>query len=154
MLMLNFVHSIFLKVLSKRDIFGLFLDTEIQHGLVDSENEADFREKLEVLKSRWDALERQHRFTQKSEVVNPEFHRWFVEQKADIMARCMLRVVREKAGMGHPPDHFYTNLSESINSTLKNRMDFKPHDVRPFIDKVYGLVEAQENHLRKSCSSK
>ena len=52
--------------------------------------------------------------------------------------------------MGNSPDHFYTNLCESMNNILKNRTDFKPHDVRSFVTKIYDLVEAQDSLIRKA----
>ena len=133
-----------------RDIFGLSLPTERQLGLVDSQNEIDFKEKLAALKPIWDQIEIQNRLCQKHKTVTPEFHRWFVQEKSQMMTKCMIRDVRERAGMGRNPDHFYTNICESMNSTLKKRTDFKPHDIRPFVDKVFELVQAQESLLRKA----
>lgn len=78
----------------------------------------------------------------------PEFHRWFVEEKSDTMIRCMIIDARKKAGMGCNPDHFYTNTCELMNSTIKNRTDFKMNDVRPFVEKMLQLTQAQKN-LRK-----
>ena len=108
-----------------RDIFGLSLPTERQLCLVDSQNEIDFKEKLAALKPIWDQLEIQNRLCQKHKTVTPEFHRWFVQEKSQMMTKCMIR-----EGMG--------------------RTDFKPHDIRPFVDKVFELVQAQESLLRKA----
>jgi hypothetical protein len=112
---LNFPQETIREIL--RDIFGLHLESETQVGLVDSANESDFRAKLEKLKPRWDELERQHRLMQKADVSEPEFHQWFVEQESHVVINNMLIDVRQKAGMGSTPDHFFTNLSESMNAT-------------------------------------
>ena len=133
-----------------RDIFGLSLDTEQQLGLVDVQNEIKFREKLEIVKPRWNKLECDHKLTEQGKFVEPQFHEWFVKEKADTMIQCMINDVRVKAGMGSDPDHFYTNMCESMNKTLKQRTDFKPNDAGPFIDKMFELVEAQEKLLRKA----
>lgn len=37
----------------------------------------------------------------------------------------MLRHVREEAGLGCPPDAFYTNASECINGIIKVKMNYK-----------------------------
>ena len=133
-----------------RDIFGVSSVEEQEIGPVDSPNESAFRKKLDEVKSRWDHLEMNNRLVKKDEVLNPEFHHWFVSEKADTMINCMIADVRQKAGMGHDPDHFYTNTCESMNSTIKNRTDFKPHDFRPFVKKMFQLAEAQESLLRKA----
>ena len=67
-----------------------------------------------------------------------------------MMEENMIGVVRERAGMGTNPDHFYTNMSESMNCMLKRCTGFKAHDLRPFIEKVFELVGDQENLLKKA----
>ena len=145
---LNFTDKAAKEIL--RDIFGLVIENEHQLGLVDSKNEADFRQKLDAVKQKWDEMELEHRLCHKDEVIEAEFHKWFVQEKASTMISCMLSDIRQKAGMGNSPDHFYTNLCESMNNILRNRTDFKPHDVRPFVTKMYNLVEAQDSLFRKA----
>ena len=36
----------------------------------------------------------------------PEFHDWFIREKADVIVNCMLPDVRTKAGLGENPDIF------------------------------------------------
>ena len=38
----------------------------------------------------------------------------------------MIKSVRVKAGFGENPPPFYTNLSESLNRQLKQKLDRKP----------------------------
>ena len=61
----------------------------------------------------------------------------------------MLPEVCKKAGLGEHPDLFYTNMCELMN-TLKNRADYKGHELRPFVDKMHTFVEAQENLIWKA----
>ena len=87
----------------------------VQHvGLVDCIDEKEFRSKLEVLQSRRNTLELQNRFFHQRVVMDPEFHKW---KHHMLWLRCMLKNVRIKAGMGQVPEHFYTNMCESMNST-------------------------------------
>ena len=37
-----------------------------------------------------------------------------------------------------------------MNNAVKNITDFKPHDIRPFVEKMFQLAEAQESLLRKA----
>ena len=54
----------------------------------------EFREKLESIRQRWDALEIQYcPFTHGTEAI-PEFHKWFTNEKSHIIAKCMLKNVR------------------------------------------------------------
>jgi hypothetical protein len=132
------------------DIFGVRLESERQLGLVDTQDEIDFLEKLEILKEKWDKLERDNKLTEQGKLTKVEFHEWFVKEKADVVIQCMIKDVRRKAGMGCDPDHFFTNMCEAMNKTLKQRTQYKQNDVGPFIEKMYELVEAQEKLLRKA----
>ena len=66
------------------------------------------------------------------------------------MVKCMTADVRTKAGMGCNPDHFYTNTCESMNSSSKRKTEFKAQDVRPFVEKMLELTEAQEILIKKA----
>ena len=37
-----------------------------------------------------------------------------------------------------------------MNKTLKCRTDYKEHELRSFVEKMYGFVQSQENFLRKA----
>ena len=101
------------------------MEGEQQLGLVDSDNDVEFREKFELLNNRWIDSEFDYQLAQKDQVIVPKFHRWFVEEKADVMASCMLRDVRAEARMRQKSDHFHTNIRESMNSTLKSQTNNK-----------------------------
>ena len=96
-------------------------------GLVDAVSEKDFREKLCALKDRWEKFEYMHRSVPQGKEYQAEFHTWFVTEKANVVAKCMLHGVRKKAGLGDNPDHFFTNMCESMNKTLKCHTNYKEH---------------------------
>lgn len=98
---------------------------------------------------RWENFEYLHRSVPQGEEFQAEFHTWFLTEKADIITKCMLPGIRKKAGLGENPDHFFTNMCESKNKTLKCCTDYKEHELRSFIEKIYTFVQSQEN-LRKA----
>ena len=61
----------------------------------------------------------------------------------------MLRSVREEAGLGCPPDAFYTNASECINSVIKVKVEYK-HELPQFIEKYQQLCEEQEREVERA----
>ena len=61
----------------------------------------------------------------------------------------MLCPVRKEAGMGSPPEPFYTNSSECIN-VLKVKVDYKRTELTVFIDKLRQLVEEQQREAEKA----
>ena len=53
------------------------------------------------------------------------FFNWFVEHKVQVIESSMLASVRESAGLGNPPEPFYTNEIESINRVIKQKTGYK-----------------------------
>ena len=133
-----------------QDVMGVQIGSDKYLGLVDADGEKDFREKLCSLKQRWDTFERSHRCVPHGKSFQPEFYNWFVSEKADVIVKCMLPGIRKKAGLGEEPDHFYTNMSESLNNALKSRTEYKEQDFRSFVEKMYDFVQSQESLLRKA----
>lgn len=62
----------------------------------------------------------------------------------------MLQCKRQRAGLGHPPSQFTTNASESVNALLKNKMDYKKHDLTVFLDKFKEVFNKQERELEQA----
>ena len=62
------------------------------------------------------------------------FHAWFVAYQSNVMMKTMITPVRQRAGLGTPPDPFYTNQSESINRELKRVVDRRPCKLSLFIE--------------------
>jgi len=88
-----------------RDIFGWNeADGTYHEGLVDCCDISTFDAKLEVLKTKWDQLEKTAFHDRKSHT--PDFHSWFTNHKADDFRHCTLRSLREDIGLGSPPHSF------------------------------------------------
>ena len=49
------------------------------------------------------------------------FCEWLTKNKVDVIRHTMIRSVREEAGLGCPPDTFYTNASECINNVYQGQ---------------------------------
>lgn len=62
----------------------------------------------------------------------------------------MLLPVREMAGLGSPPEPFYTNSSECINNVLKVKMDYKRNELAKFVEKLHELVDDQRHEVEKA----
>ncbi|XP_064389220.1 uncharacterized protein LOC135337257 [Halichondria panicea] len=76
--------------------------------------------------------------------------RWFTKNKVDVIRRSMLKPVREEAGLGSPPDKFYTNASETVNSVLKNAVSYKQNKLPDFILKLKEVCEEQEREVERA----
>ena len=75
---------------------------------------------------------------------------WFCTNKEEVIRNTMLLPVREEAGLGSPPEPFYTNSSECINNVLKVKVDHKCTELSAFIDKLHQLVDDQQREV-ESC---
>ena len=61
------------------------------------------------------------------------FYPYFSKYYKDVLKFNMRRDVRESAGLGSPPVYFTTNAAESINATLKRKVDYKESEWPEFI---------------------
>ena len=94
------------------EIFGWVDSSGILHeGLVDSMNEDAFQKNLSQIEPVWN--KRDDEAGQES-----KFYEWFVRYKSDDITLCS---TREAAGLGCPPQPYYTNSNEAINSALRVR---------------------------------
>ena len=55
----------------------------------------------------------------------------------------MIASVRRNAGLGDPPDAFYTNDVESENCIIKREVEFKKSDIPSFVQKMHNLEQKQ-----------
>ena len=108
------------------DIFG----THFESGLADAQSEAVFKKSLERLKARWNNLEK----SCNSEEKEPQFHAWFCHYKAEEVIKCVLPVVRSKAGCKDPTCFFTTNSSESLNHLIKHEVEWKESQLPKLIE--------------------
>ena len=75
------------------------------------------------------------------------FLQWFKSNKANVICDTMLRPIREECGLGSLPDVFTTNQSESVNTLLKHKVDYKRSELPVFIHKVKELVAEQQREV-------
>ena len=62
----------------------------------------------------------------------------------------MLKDKRESAGLGSPPDPYYTNGVESKNRVLKHQNSYKPHQLPEFVKSMKSLYEDQKQEIDKA----
>ena len=125
-------------------IFGEKIGPTFYEGLVDCDSEDQFDCKLKELEEEWGQLE-----THKS--ANPlSFFNWFQRYHADEFKSCMLRPVRQAAGLGDPPSEFFTNDSEAINSAIKQYLKFKKLDWPTFNENMKRFIMEQQEEVSKS----
>lgn len=126
-----------------RDIFGRRQGDVLIEGLINSVDEADFDHRLLLLEKKWSARER-------SEPHTDIFSPWLRKYKYSQIKYSMIRSVRQAAGMGHLPEHFTTNASESINSVLKLKVDYKRSELLIFVTRLNELVNEQTEEIEKA----
>lgn len=130
------------------DIFGYSQGDLYIEGLLDSEEEKEFREKLEAVKDKWNELERSSCDRQ-----HPNFHSWIMQYKADVAVSSMLASVRRAAGLGSCPLQYTQNRNESINRLLKDRTDYSKCSWSTLNDILYELVKNQEAEFERTITS-
>ena len=62
----------------------------------------------------------------------------------------MLKDKREEAGLGSPPDPFYTNDVEPKNRVLKLQAEYKPQELPTFVETMKGLLQEQKHEIEKA----
>ena len=121
-----------------QDVLGSFLKG--RPGLVDARTSEELNSQLLCLKSKWDG-------------IAPGFHDWFVKHKLQAIESSMMAPIRQTAGLGNPPEPFYTNEIESINRVLKQKSGYKSSEWPVFCKLAKELVEDQKSELEKAVLS-
>ena len=62
----------------------------------------------------------------------------------------MLKQLRIKAGLGHPPEPFYTNDVESQNRVIKQQMNYKAQELPEFISSMNEVIISQKKEIEKA----
>lgn len=119
------------------DIFGVQVGSQLQEGIIDADDEEEFRVRLAQLQEVWET---------RSGVKGREFHLWFQRYKADVILRHVLKPVRQKAGF--VDKHFTTNRVECVNSMLSDETDHQQHQVPEFVVKMRQLSERQRRNVQ------
>ena len=125
------------------DIFGCQQGSTLSEGLVDSLNEEEFSQKLEVLERRWNELEKTHN-------ACPGFYSWFMRNKATTMMQTMMKPVREEAGLGSPPEPFTMNATETVNSIIKSHVLYKASQLVELTEKLTEVIDEQEKEVERA----
>ena len=74
----------------------------LQYGLVDAKNSEELEMMLEGVKVRWNELEKPYNSL-------PKFYDWLVKHCLSVITECMIQDVCQNAGLGSPPEPYYTN---------------------------------------------
>lgn len=61
--------------------------------------------------------------------------------------------MRERAGLGSPPDPFYTHAVESKNNVLKQHLDRKSSTLPDFVDSMRTLLSKQLQEIEMAVAS-
>ena len=109
------------------DLFGI-------GGLVWSQSETEFEEKISHLVEEWDSLERGERQGE------PKFSTYFLENKKQDMKSKMCKFVVKDLGVGDGP--YNQNIPESVNGLLKDWNNFKSQEMDKLILALYDLVQS------------
>ena len=90
-------------------MFGKTTGTVRESGLTDANDSEKFLNMLHNLKEKWSALHRN----------GETFHCWFMANKSEEFQMSVIKSVRERAGLGCPPERFTTNRSEQTNRSIQ-----------------------------------
>ena len=124
-----------------RDIFGNL--AELEEGLVDAEDEECYEGSLCSLQNIWNDREREF-----SDL--PSFYEWFINNCKDTVKSSMLKLVRIAAGLGNPPQPFYTNDVESHNNVIKQHTKYAAQELPQFVEKMKGLIATQKQEIERA----
>ena len=136
------LHSLHIpNVVMKEFVLGNPATLEL--GLADAESIDKLDVMIDSLESIWN---------QRGKPFNspPTFHSWFVENERDVVAHNMIRPLREKAGLGSPPQPYYTNEVESKNNILKQRVKHKKQDLPSFTEAMKRLLLEQQREIERA----
>ena len=106
-------------------------------GLVGVDSEEAVKNRLAQLKDQW-------------QLIAPGFYEWFCEYKVGELTESMLAPVRQSAGLGNPPEPFYTNTIESINRVIKQKTGYKTSEWPTFCKIAHELVNEQQDEVEKA----
>ena len=110
------------------------------HNSEDMQKMSEFDSMLTGYQNSWNELESPFNSP-------PQFHAWFLKNCRDTVARCMLRCVREDAGLGSLPKPYYTNEIESKNNILKQHVGRKAFQLPEFVEHMKELLHEQRKEV-------
>ena len=112
-----------------------------ESGLSDAGSAEEFIGLFESLEEKWSSLHSNGK----------AFHSWFGSKKTEEFIRSVISPVRQRAGLGCPPDKFTTNRSERTNGVLqdcvKRECGTAKIDEYTLVKTLEKLVKSQEQEL-------
>jgi hypothetical protein len=123
------------------DIFGRQNGEVFESGLCDADNADEFEKRMLILKTKWAS----------SHKNGKKFHKWFQKNKSEKFVNHVIAPVRQRAGLGCPPEKFTTNRSERTNSVIqdyvKRKYGHRLVNVLTFSIMMKELVSMQEKEV-------
>ena len=133
------------------DIFGRKVEGAFESGLSDANYANDSEEFTLMLDS----------VLEKWSILHPNaehFHSWFKSNKAKQFSESMISSVRQRAGLGCPPEKFTTNRSERTNGVIqdfiKRECGKDKVDEYTFAKSLEKLIRMQEQELEMAVPGK
>ena len=128
----------------RKDIFGD--PQQLELGLVDVNSETELDNKILSLEEKWNNHETPFHSP-------PEFHIWFIQHGREVIAKSMLRPIREQAGLGSPPGPCYTNDIESKNNIIKQHIHRRSSHLPEFVESMKALIFQQRSEIEKAVAT-
>ena len=130
------------------DIFGRKVEGAFESGLSDAKDSEEFTVMLDSVLEKWSILH-----------PNAEhFHSWFKSNKAKQFSESVISSVRQRAGLGCPPEKFTTNRSERTNGVIqdfiKRECGKDKVDEYTFAKSLEKLIRIQEQELEMAILGK
>ena len=126
-----------------REIFGYVEGTTMHCGLIDASSNEEFDTVLDSMQENWN--EREVPYTPRAS--SPQFHSWFLNEKAEDFKECMLPDIRRRNGLGNPPAFYCTNDNEAANKVLKDEVLYRKSQLPEFVDKMQTMLDAQQKRV-------
>ena len=124
------------------DIFGN--PSQFEGGLVDVDNEDMYKASVSSLKMIWN--DRELPF---NNPPPPRFYDWFVTNCKDAVKTTMLKSLRVAAGLGNPPQPYYTNDVECHN-VIKQQTNYRAQELPQFVDSMKRMIENQKKEIERA----
>lgn len=124
------------------DIFGRRRGSIFEAGLADVSSSEQFVQQLDQLEETWSGLHKN----------GQNFFHWFRHHKSDDFLNCVISPVRQRAGLGYPPERFTTNRSETTNNVLQDFVSRETNgkkkvDEYSFASSVERLIKIQNQEI-------
>ena len=124
-----------------RDVFGN--PSSLEDGLVDVDDDEMYEATVSSLKEIWNSRELPFNNP-------PRFYDWFVANCKDAVKSTMLKSLRVAAGLGNPPQPYYTNDVECHNNVIKQQTNYRAQELPNFIDSMKKMIDNQKKEVERA----